>query len=119
MIYKFTIVFLPALGIRYCAVPDLLPPSDHYDLTDGGFSLHQSYKHGHIFVSVVLKLQSHHPVSSPTTPMPAEQIFVSGLVTVCQRRTTVQRRLLTQVNVGRRHVTPHGGNCPRNYKNVL
>ena len=28
MIYKFTIVFLPAFEIGYCAVPDLLPPSD-------------------------------------------------------------------------------------------
>ena len=28
MIYKFTIVFLPAFGIGYCAVPDLLPPSE-------------------------------------------------------------------------------------------
>ena len=42
--------------------------------------------------------------------MPAEQIFVAGLVTVY---------LLTQVNVGRHHVTPHAGNRPRNYKNVL
>ena len=28
MIYKFTIVFLSAFGIGYCAVPDLLPPSE-------------------------------------------------------------------------------------------
>ena len=32
MIYKFTIVFLSALGIGYCAVPDLLPPSDYYHI---------------------------------------------------------------------------------------
>ena len=32
MIYKFTIVFLPALGIGYCAVPDLLPPSEYCGL---------------------------------------------------------------------------------------
>ena len=31
MIYKFTFVFLPASGIGYCAVPDLIPPPPSED----------------------------------------------------------------------------------------
>ena len=34
MIYKFTFVFLPALGIGHCTVPDLLPPVLSYDKCD-------------------------------------------------------------------------------------
>ena len=42
MIYKFTIVFLPAFGIGYCAVPDLLPPSG-YDQNIYSYMYHHSF----------------------------------------------------------------------------
>ena len=46
MIYEFTIVFLPALGIGYCAVPDLLPPSGYAHSENDKLGLYENVELG-------------------------------------------------------------------------
>ena len=58
---------------------------------------------------------------SPTTPL--ARPLDAGRANICCRpghRVSAQdNRLAAALNVGRHHVTPHAGNRPRNYKDVL